>query len=267
MGNVPLFTREQITALSDALGDTTTGLTGSEISDLLHASKIHDVDPSLTKRFRLFNALVNDQNKRQSRTHILAFIRKSMNPARFAREPARYEPLRSSVNRALLFSGLIVDASGSIQTAKQATTLSEAEQRANDLRTGLTARGVHPDVIEFCRAELVADNYFHAVLEAVKSVADKIRNRTGLPDDGGALIDKSFGGDDPVLRINSLSSESEKSEQKGFCNLIKGTFGMFRNTTAHAAKIHWLIDKTDAEDLLSLLSLIHRRIDSAKLRT
>jgi hypothetical protein len=37
-----------------------------------------------------------------------------------------------------------------------------------------------PDVLKFCREELVADNYFHAVLEAVKSIADKLRVRTGL---------------------------------------------------------------------------------------
>ena len=31
----------------------------------------------------------------------------------------------------------------------------------------LTTRGVHSDVLRFCREELLADNYFHAVLEAV----------------------------------------------------------------------------------------------------
>jgi len=49
-------------------------------------------------------------------------------------------------------------------------------------------------------------------------------------------------------------------------NLVKGTFGMFRNTTAHEARILWAMDKVDAEDLLSLASLIHRRLDSAVTR-
>ena len=64
------------------------------------------------------------------------------------------------------------------------STRPEAERRAQALKKDLTARGVHPDVLRFCRAELVADNYFHAVLEATKSIADKLRNRTGLFDDG-----------------------------------------------------------------------------------
>ena len=117
----------------------------------------------------------------------------------------------------------------------------------------------------FCREELLADDYFHAVLEAVKSIADKIRTRTGLSDDGNTLIDRALAGELPMLVINPLKTESEKSEQKGFTNLLRGTFGMFRNTTAHEARIHWPIGKDDAEDLLSLVSLIHRRLDAAHM--
>lgn len=119
-------------------------------------------------------------------------------------------------------------------------------------------------MLRFCRAELVADNYFHAVLEASKSIADKLRTRTGLTDDGGKLVDTALCGSSPLLAINSLATESQRSEQSGFANLIKGTFGMFRNPSAHEARILWAMSKEDAEDLLSLASLIHRRLDAAK---
>ena len=118
-------------------------------------------------------------------------------------------------------------------------------------------------MLQFCKAELIADNYFHAVQEATKSIAVKLRTRTGLTYDGGTLVDMSLGGDLPMLAINALKSESEKSEQRGFVNLLKGTFGMFRNPTAHEARILWNMDKGDAEDLLSLASLVHRRLDRA----
>jgi uncharacterized protein (TIGR02391 family) len=120
-------------------------------------------------------------------------------------------------------------------------------------------------VLRFCRQELLADNYFHAVLEAVKSVADKLRARTGLTDDGAALVDRALTGDPPMLAINPLKTESEKNEQRGFANLLRGTFGMFRNTTAHEARINWPMTKEDAEDLFSLVSLIHRRLDAAHM--
>jgi uncharacterized protein (TIGR02391 family) len=171
--------------------------------------------------------------------------------------------MRTNLNRALAFIGMAVNIDGTLVAAHQVRTLSEAQRRAQELRADLTAREVHPDVLIFCREELLADNYFHAVLEATKSVADKLRARTSLTDDGAVLVDKALAGDIPALAINSLASENEKSEQRGFANLVKGTFGMFRNPTAHAARIHWKMEKKDAEDLLSVLSLIHRRIDLA----
>jgi uncharacterized protein (TIGR02391 family) len=186
-----------------------------------------------------------------------------MKPPRYARQPERYEPLRSNLNRALAFVGMHVEPDGTLKSSDAAWTLPEAERRARELRDDLAVRNVHPDVLRFCRAELVADNYFHAVLEAVKSVAEKIRSKTGLSGDGSALVDQVFGGVVPLLAINALTTDSQKSEQKGFANLLRGTFGMFRNPTAHEARIHWSMTKEDAEDLLSLLYLIHRRLDAA----
>ena len=122
----------------------------------------------------------------------------------------------------------------------------------------------HADVLRFCRAELVADNYFHAVLEATKSIADKLRAKSGLTEDGAKLVDATLCGSAPRVAINDLLTDSQRSEQSGFANLVKGTFGMFRNPTAHEARVLWAMSKEDAEDLLSLASLIHRRLDAAR---
>lgn len=205
----------------------------------------------------------NEQNKHQHRRQILGFIRHAMKPERCIRQPERFEPMRANLNQALAFAGLAVTESGELRSAARADTLSAARRRAQELRADLARRGVHPDVLKFCQEELLADDYFHAVLEAVKSVLDKLRARTGLADDGNTLIDRALSGDPPMLAINPLLSESEKSEQKGFANLVRGTVGMFRNPTAHAPRIHWSMTKEDAEDLLSLVSLIHRRLDAA----
>lgn len=257
------FTQDQLQAISAALADTEEGLTGSEIGFLLRTCGIRDTDLGMTKRHRLYNAFANEQNTRGDRSRILGFIRKAMKPSSFARHPERFEPLRTKLNTSLAFAGLSVDESGKLGNAEKANTLREAELRARQLKADLLSRGVHSDVLAFCKEELLHDNYFHAVLEAVKSVADKLRKRTGMFDDGAVLVDCALGGDQPLLAINPLQTKSEKDEQKGFANLIKGTFGMFRNPTAHEAKVNWAMSKDDAEDLLSLVSLIHRRIDGA----
>ncbi len=259
------FTQSQLEAIAGALGDTVSGLTGSEMAHLLATCRLQDVSPGLTKRHRLYNAFAADQNARGNRTGILAFARKAMKPERYIRAPERFEPMRAGLNAALAFAGLAVDESGTLGSVATATTISEAQRRADELRADLSTRGVHPDVLRFCREELVADNYFHAVLEAVKSVAEKLRGKTGLTDDGAPLVDRALGGDTPMLTINAYKTASEKDEQRGFVNLVKGTFGMFRNPTAHAPRILWAMDKADAEDLLSMVSLIHRRLDGAKM--
>lgn len=261
------FTQSQLRAIADALGDTGTGLTGSEIAHLLQSCAIPDITPAMTKRHRLFNALASVQNAQGNRRPILAFIRKSMKPERFVRDTARFEPMRANLNAALAFAALCISESGELIAAKKVSTISEAQRRAQELRVGLSARGTHPDVLRFCSEELLADNYFHAVLEAVKSVAEKLRQRTGLTDDGTALVDRALAGAPPMLAINSLATHSEQSEQKGFANLVRGIFGMFRNPTAHAPRITWAMTREDAADLLTIVLLIHRRLDTAHMPT
>jgi uncharacterized protein (TIGR02391 family) len=260
-----VFSQSQLQAIADALGDTSDGLTGSEIGYLLRTCRMADPSPDLTKRHRLYNAFANVQNDLQDRVPILAFIRHAMKPVKYVREPHRYEPMRANVNKALAFAGLAVEATGNLISTDRAGTLSEAQRRAADLREDLEFRSVHPDVIRFCREELLAENYFHAILEATKGVADKLRGRTGLADDGAALVDRSLAGELPLLVINPFLTETDKSEQRGFANIVKGLFGMFRNPTAHVPKISWAVNKEDAEEVFTLLSLVHKRIDAANM--
>ena len=257
------FTETQLEAISNALGDTADGLTGSEIDFLLSASRINDVAPALNKRGRLYNAFAYSQNKRQDRTHILAFIRKAMKPERYVKRPDRFEVLRGLLNEALIFAELVVSEEGDVVKVDRARTIHEAKLRADELRADMIRRGVHADVLKFCREELVAGDYFHAVLEAVKSVFDKLRTLSGIEEDGISLIEQALGGSAPHVQINRMMTDSEKNEQRGFATLLRGFVGMFRNVTAHEARIHWPMSKEDAEDLLSIVSLAHRRLDNA----
>jgi uncharacterized protein (TIGR02391 family) len=260
------FEGTQIEAIARALGHTEEGLSGPEIRFLLPAAQIKDVQPTDTKWRRLHNAFATDQNTRQDRTHILAFIRKAMKPERWLAKPEKYEPLRARLNQALLFSGLAVQEDGVLIEVAKVSTIADAQRRSNELKAALLKRDAHPDVLVFCKAELLAENFFHAVLEATKSVAAKLRAKSGLTGDGSLLVDTALSGDNPKLLVNAFASDSEKSEQRGFATLLKGVFGMFRNPTAHEARIHWPMAVEDAADLMSTVSLIHRRLDRAVLR-
>ena len=263
---IALFDDANLEAICKALGDTKTGLTGSEIGRYLQEIGLVDVSPMSTKWARLYDALIASQLETGNGSSVVQFIKRTMNPVRYSREPERFKSKQDELNRMLGFCGYRLEDDGQMVVTSRVQTLAQAQQRANNLHERLKQRGTHQDVLLFCKAELLVENYFHAVFEATKSVADKIRQRTGLSGDGSALVDAAFGGATPRMAINSLDSDTYRSEQTGFLNLLKGTFGTFRNVTAHEPKISWPIEEQDALDLMSLISYIHRRIDKAVVR-
>jgi uncharacterized protein (TIGR02391 family) len=115
-------------------------------------------------------------------------------------------------------------------------------------------------VLKYCNTELLQYNYFHAVFEATKGLAQRIRDCSGVDADGAALVDRVFSVEHPILAFNTLVTETEKSEHKGFAALLKGCFAAVRNPLAHEPKILWE-GEDDAADYLSLISLLHRKLD------
>jgi uncharacterized protein (TIGR02391 family) len=118
-------------------------------------------------------------------------------------------------------------------------------------------------VFRYCNAELLADDCFNAVFEAVKGLAQRIRDMSGLDADGAKLIDAAFGVQQPVIVFNAPRTETELNEQRGLANIMKGVFGAVRNPQAHTPKLLWHISEDDALDLLGTISLLHRRLDTA----
>ena len=253
------FTESHIRGLAEIL---VAAYTHRELSELLRQCGIAEQGGN-PKWERVLLALAARQKIDRCGNNVGAFIQAVMDPARFVGRPEQFAQCRDRLNEILAFSGLHLGEDGKLKAIAQARTLTEAQERAGRLKSELLRRKVHPDVLLFCRAELLQENYFHAVFEATKSVAQKIRDKTGLTGDAAEIVDKAFGLNAPLLAINTLRSETEQSEQKGFANLLRGMFGTFRNVTAHAPKITWPIPEQDALDLLSLVSYLHRRLDAA----
>jgi uncharacterized protein (TIGR02391 family) len=224
---------------------------------------IRETPGSRARWRRILDALAAKQAHDRCANNVVRFVELVLDPARYVREPGQFDSARASVNEILSFDGLHVAIDGKVRSVAPARTIDEARERAGRLRAELERRHVHDDVLAFCRAELLQENYFHAVFEATKSVAEKIRRLTGLTLDGTALVDRAFGRNDPLLAVNSLRTDTEWSDQNGVANLLRGVFGAFRNVTAHAPKITWEINEQDAFDLLTIVSYLHRRLASA----
>ncbi|MDQ6900090.1 MAG: TIGR02391 family protein [Candidatus Dormibacteraeota bacterium] len=243
-------------------------MTGSQIPNLIAPLNVPEspLDQQNTKWKRLFNAVAVAQNRQRHGRPFLRLVREVMAPVRFP-SPAEFEACRTLVNERFLLSGFRVAEDGGLDRVRAATTLAEAQERAADLRAELGRRNVHPDVLHFCRAELLQQNYFHAVLEACKSVAEKLRVLTRENGDGATLVDATCSlSSGPRVAFNDLATDWERSEQTGLATLMKGLFVTFRNPTAHAPKVLWATSQTDALDMLTLASMLHRRLDVATVR-
>lgn len=259
----PILEPHTLESICRLIADTSDGLSGSEISKILTDCKIKDIDPTNTKWKRLYNAFVNWQNENQCSNHILKFIQSALQPIRYLGIEEIFQERRNEINKRLSFIGFEITESGNYLKVDKTKTISEAEQRANKLIYKLEQRQTHPYIYKYCKAELLIENYFHVVFEATKSIADRLREITGLSSDGNTLAETIFSTDNPLLTINQLRNQSERSEHIGLSNLIKGIFGLVRNPTAHEPKIMFIVDEDMALDCLTTISFIHKKLDKA----
>jgi hypothetical protein len=140
------------------------------------------------------------------------FISRAMNPALYTRSGDVFAKRRDELNIVLAFSGMHVADGGKLRRSTKAENLTEAMKRASRLHDALSRRMVHVDVLKSCKAELLDENYFHAVFETTKSIAAKIRTLSGLQSDGADLLHQAFAQSQsgPALAIHSLVSETGK---------------------------------------------------------
>jgi len=258
MAPIASFPEGQIEALARLLGECGSG---SDISRVLHDRGLADNSGESTKWRRLYWLFLDIQKLHGCANLVVDFIGAYLAPARFVGRTQDFEAHRLDLNTILAFSGLEYGADGQFRRVEVAATLDEAERRVFSIRSKFQNRRMHPEVVKYCSAELMHDNYFHAVFEAAKGLAERIRIMTGVQADGASLIDRVFSIDRPLLALNALRTETEKSEHKGFSALLRGCFAAVRNPLAHEPKILWEGEDDDAADYLSLISLLHRKLD------
>ena len=252
--------------ISNILGDTEKGLTGSEIHRFLLQANIEDMSEKgvmLAIRKNLFNSLAHEQNKNKCSNQILNFIALVLAPSRFVGNQEDFERLRNAINQQLAFVGYELQENGKYIEIEKASTISDVQIKVDNLKKELENRKAHREIFKYCTTELLQNNYFHSVLEAKKGLFQRIRDLSGISTDGNRLIEQVFSSN-PILIINSYQSVSEINEHNGFCNLLKGLCAMFRNPTAHEPKVDWDITEQDALEILGIISYCHRRLDNVQ---
>ena len=117
--------------------------------------------------------------------------------------------------------------------------------------------------IERVSGQLFRDGHYKAAaLEAYIRVIQEVRARSGLALDGDPLMNHAFGSENrtPAIQFNTLQTDEERDEQKGFMFLFKGIVGL-RNSKAHANRL--FNDPYRAHDYLALASVLMRVLEIA----
>ena len=265
---------QQLKAICDVLAETSLGYTKTELTRLLQQSKIKVVSDGkvsngytyqlgLNKRDWLYNCLATEINSSHSFTRIYTFLEKALNPVAFTDEKSRgkYSYFLEGVNKVLLLVGLEITKEGKLIEVVQAKTLDEVDRRVNSLQRQLYNRAIHSEVQKYCIKDYLQKDYYDAVFEAAKGLAERVRQITGLTSDGGTLFQTAFAKNDPYLFFNSMQTDSEKSEFTGLKELMEAIFHLVRNPAAHTPKINWKVDEARALDVLTLISFAHKYLD------
>ena len=261
-----LPSKPQIEEICTILADYTTG---SRITHMLEELKMYDMDinrpsyiSSSSKWMRIANAVIKYQNTYNNNLGLRQIIEYILTPANFINRPNKiWFEATNAVNRVLQFNGMEVNDSGKVIAAAKTKTYSEGTKRFNSLKLRLENLQIHPEIIAICRPEILDKNYFHLILEASKSVLNKVRNISCIFEDGNTLIESSFNEKRPIIVMNTLITDTEKSEYKGLKFLLKSIVCLYRNPKAHELKAYSVDSEDDSVTALLLMSQAHKLLD------
>ena len=237
-------------------------LTHGKITDMLELCNIPKAEGT-NKPDRIFYALKRIQDINGCGNNVIDFIQKTITPKRYD-DNQQFDQHRAAINEKLLYEGYEINEKGQVMQCKKAQTITEAKERSQKIKTKIRGMKIHSEIIKYCDEEWLNEDYFHAMEEVAKSVFDRLRQMTGIQQDGGALATACFSlgqSGIPVLALNRLETESEQSEQKGFMNFCIGFYGLYRNPKAHNARVNEEVKLEQFAEVLIVASIIHERLD------
>jgi uncharacterized protein (TIGR02391 family) len=131
--------------------------------------------------------------------------------------------------------------------------LSVAQGGSLDLEGGL------PAIVASRCAKLIRDQHWDAAaLEAIKVMADLLRERSGLRLDGEALAGKALSPPNPVVPIVGIGDTHGDGVQRGVMLIAQGLFHAARNPLAHASL---RLSRDEAMEVIAAVGFVIRGVE------
>ena len=122
-------------------------------------------------------------------------------------------------------------------------------------------RNIHQTVAIIAKRLFDDGHFAQATFEVFKFIDKEIKLHSSSTENGFKLMMQVFSNDSPMIKLNNLSSVSDKDEQKGYQFLFAGSVLAIRNPRGHEYNVIDSIDK--CLDHLNLASLLIRRLEEA----
>ena len=146
--------------------------------------------------------------------------------------------------------------------AMQATAPRHAAQQ-NDPLSIFDAVVTHPRVVSVSRRLFKNEHHTQAVEQAFKALMAYVRSKSGLQEDGVALMQRAFSMENPKLRITPMRNRTEKDQQFGMMSLMVCAIAAIRNPHAHDP------DQVDGSEIaiqqLALADYLFKCVDAAEV--
>jgi uncharacterized protein (TIGR02391 family) len=126
-------------------------------------------------------------------------------------------------------------------------------------------RNIHPDLPKRVRRLFDDGHWEQSVFEAFKYIEKEVKRISGVRGKAGFdLMMNVFNEDNALVNLNSLATDSDIDEQRGYRFIFAGAAAGIRNPRGHELEIGDTPD--EALDYLALASLLLRRLDAAGVR-
>jgi len=121
---------------------------------------------------------------------------------------------------------------------------------------------LHPEIKKASSKLFLDGHYSEAIFAAFKKINNMVKAKSGRKDlDGVGLMTTVFSKNSPILKLNSLESQTDKDEQEGFMHLFVGAILGIRNPKGHDEIIQ--DDPFKTIEYICFASLLAKTIDSS----
>ena len=136
-----------------------------------------------------------------------------------------------------------------------------AKQKPTPNEHHFDLRNIHPKIREVSEDLFDGGHYNSATLKTYVLIENMIKESNCSKEIGFKLMMKVFDETGPLIKLNALSGENEKNEQKGFKFIFAGVVAGIRNPRAHTTDYPETMDQ--CLDHLSLASLLLRKLETS----